>query len=212
MGERFCGFGTIVKNSPPAKLLEAVRGMKNGEGHIRRKLIYSMGLALASAAVYKGVEISILTGLTKAPYLIEIVGNSPYVMFGGSLAADYITSLIGGFQNLRFLENPRIGTSPNLLATSAYYTSKKMIPTHKTARDVLTAIVPSFFCGNAFLIAPALVSKQVLIRGAAAKLLTTGLNMVQMAGKEAVLRGVGRRKGNINAEGVVFESAGNIKK
>lgn len=220
-------FRSIGENSTPARLINVIKDIKNGEGYIKRKLAYSAGLVLVSAVVYKGVEISMLMGLTSEPYLIKIIEKSPYVMLGGSFAADYLTSLVSGFQNLRLLENRRIGTSPNLVATSAYYASEKIIPECKTVRNILTAIMPSFISTNPFLIASALVNEQMLLNVATAKLFTTGLNVVQIAGKEVVLRTIGRKKkaesktkgsppldsreGNIYPKGIVFEFAKNVK-
>jgi hypothetical protein len=224
------GIGSVKNNISERKIAignkfhSKVAEYKSHDHPIQKKIAWSAGMAVASFFIYEGMNADAIFGSANIPCIKNVIENSPYPIFIGSFVLDYATSFVDGWQNLRLLRNPKIGTSPNFIATSAYYTAEKVIPNRKTIKGFATAIMPSFISENPPLFIAGLTSEQMLTKVAMGRIFTAGITAAQIVGKEIFLRTVGRGKekiekeaqttyildskgGQINPKGIVFEPA-----
>jgi hypothetical protein len=195
---------------------------KSHDHTVRNKIAISAGMTVGFFFLYEGMNVATLTGLMNAPCVKEVVESSPNAMFFGSFALDYGASFLDGLQNLRLLRNPKIGTSPNIAGTIAFYTAEKVIPKRRTIKSLVTAMGPSLISENPGFFFAGLFDEQMRSKIAMTKLFTAGVTLAQVVGKEVFLHTLGRKKRDkkaqatysldrkgerVNPAGVVFEIA-----
>lgn len=188
--------GREMSQEESEHLLEMLGYSSEERKNIKGKLALSFGLGTAVWFTYLGAKgLSLADGET-TQFVKNIINEPSYRLLALAYTANYLTSIITSIQNIRLLDNPSIGTSPNFLATSTFYISEKLFPSRTLLRNAIIFLLPRT---SAIFIEPGqlsfvLTSENGLLAVTTYNFLASILNILQVGIQETALRKVGKTR------------------
>lgn len=116
-------------------------GYSNEESQlISRRIGKSLALTAITGAIFTPATAAVVAYGKSHPFLGESLTSTENLLaLGTSYALHYGAVYKNGISNHDLLREEKIGTSPNVYATSMYYLLKKLAPEHKRLQDLAIA-------------------------------------------------------------------------